>query len=74
MSLNAGDLDNDGDLDLHLGTGWMSLSGLVPDLMYANVGGGRHPQAGHFAGVDCRIAAESLSRGRVRPRSVRIDR
>ncbi len=39
MSLNAGDLDNDGDLDLHLGTGWMSLSGLVPDLTYANVGG-----------------------------------
>jgi hypothetical protein len=39
MSVNAGDLDNDGKLDLHLGTGWMNLSGLVPDLTYLNVGG-----------------------------------
>jgi hypothetical protein len=39
MSMNAGDLDNDGNLDLHLGSGWMLLSGLIPDLTYRNVGG-----------------------------------
>ena len=39
MSVNTGDIDNDGTLDLHLGTGWMNLSGLVPDLTYLNVGG-----------------------------------
>ncbi len=38
MSVNAGDIDNDGDLDIHLGTGWMSLTGLVPDLTYLNSG------------------------------------
>jgi hypothetical protein len=40
MSVNAGDLDNDGDLDIHLGTGWMSLTGLVPDMTYLNEKGG----------------------------------
>jgi hypothetical protein len=39
MSVNAGDLDNDGDLDIHLGSGWMSLSGLVPDQTLVNEGG-----------------------------------
>jgi len=39
MSMNAGDLDNDGNLDLHLGSGWMLLSGLIPDLTYHNAGG-----------------------------------
>ena len=57
MSVNAGDIDNDGLLDLHIGTGSMNLSGLVPDLMFANVGdrfedvtestGTGHLQKGH---------------------------
>jgi FG-GAP-like repeat/ASPIC and UnbV len=57
MSVNAGDIDNDGLLDLHIGTGSMNLSGLVPDLMFANRGdrfedvtestGTGHLQKGH---------------------------
>jgi hypothetical protein len=57
MSVNCGDIDNDGLLDLYLGTGWMNLSGLVPNLMFANVGnrfedvtestGTGHLQKGH---------------------------
>ena len=38
MSVNAGDIDNDGFLDLYFGTGWMNLSGLVPNVMYLNAG------------------------------------
>lgn len=67
MSVNCGDIDNDGFLDLHLGTGWMSYSGLIPDLTFLNVGGRRfedvtdstgtgHLQKGHgisFADWDC---------------------
>jgi FG-GAP-like repeat/ASPIC and UnbV len=57
ISMNCGDIDNDGFLDLYLGTGWMNLSGLVPDLMFANAGdrfldvtestGTGHLQKGH---------------------------
>jgi hypothetical protein len=39
MSVICGDIDHDGFLDLHFGTGWMSYSGLIPDLTYRNVGG-----------------------------------
>ncbi len=39
MSVNAADIDNDGLLDLYVGTGWMNLSGLVPNAMFLNVGG-----------------------------------
>jgi hypothetical protein len=41
MSMNCGDIDNDGFLDLYLGTGWMSYSGLIPNAMLKNVEGRR---------------------------------
>jgi hypothetical protein len=37
MSVNCGDVDNDGFLDLYLGTGWMTYAGLVPNVMLKNV-------------------------------------
>ena len=66
MGCNFGDIDNDGYLDFYLGTGWMSYSGLVPNLMFKNVDGQRfvdvttssgtgHLQKGHgvsFADFD----------------------
>ncbi len=39
MSINCGDIDNDGYLDLYLGTGWMSYSGLIPNVLLKNVAG-----------------------------------
>jgi hypothetical protein len=56
MSVNAGDIDNDGDLDIHLGTGWMSLSGLVPDQTFVNDGG-------EFADVTESTATGHLQKG-----------
>jgi hypothetical protein len=67
MSINCGDIDNDGFLDLYWGTGWMSYSGLIPNTMLRNVEGKRfdevttssgtgHLQKGHgvsFADWDC---------------------
>jgi hypothetical protein len=41
MSVNCGDIDNDGFLDLYCGTGWMSFSGLIPNVLLRNVRGER---------------------------------
>jgi hypothetical protein len=40
MGLNAGDLDNDGRLDIYAGTGAGSLSSLYPNVMLKNTAGG----------------------------------
>lgn len=39
MGANFGDIDNDGFLDIYLGTGSPSYSSLVPNLMFRNQGG-----------------------------------
>lgn len=41
MSINAGDLDNDGFVDLYLGTGAGMLTSLFPNIMLKNVEGKR---------------------------------
>ncbi len=67
MGSNFGDIDNDGYLDIYLGTGDMSYEGLDVSLMFKNVEGGLfedittssgtgHLQKGHgvsFADWDC---------------------
>ncbi len=67
MGMSVGDIDNDGFLDIYLGTGWMSFSGLAPNIMLKNMAGKRfedvtdstrtgHLQKGHgvsFADWDC---------------------
>ncbi|MEI7460994.1 MAG: CRTAC1 family protein [Pirellula sp.] len=36
MGINAGDIDNDGFLDMYLGTGYVDYEGLIPNLMFHN--------------------------------------
>jgi hypothetical protein len=66
MGANFGDIDNDGYLDVYLGTGLPVYQALMPNLMYRNVGGERfedvsfswgfaHLQKGHgvaFGDID----------------------
>jgi len=66
MGSNFGDLDNDGYPDFYLGTGYPEYEGLMPNIMYHNLGGTRfsdvsvaggfsHLQKGHgvsFADLD----------------------
>ena len=66
MGSNFGDLDNDGFLDMYLGTGTPSFAALMPNIMLKNDGGRRfldvtdatgtgHLQKGHgvaFADLD----------------------
>ncbi len=66
MGANYGDLDNDGYLDFYLGTGYPYYEGLMPNILYHNVGGKKftdvttaggfgHLQKGHgvsFADLD----------------------
>lgn len=65
MGANFGDLDNDGWLDMYLGSGWPAYEALVPNVMYRNregkfldvsaAGGFGHLQKGHavvFADFD----------------------
>jgi hypothetical protein len=51
MGMSCGDIDNDGYLDLHLGTGWMSYSGLVPNVMLKNMGGTRFEDVTESSGT-----------------------
>jgi len=51
MGSNFADFDNDGFLDMYLGTGDPSLSTLIPNRMFKNVGGTRFPEITASAGT-----------------------
>jgi len=51
MGANFGDLDNDGWLDVYLGTGYPDYEGLLPNVLYKNVGGRAFADVTMAAGV-----------------------
>jgi hypothetical protein len=51
MGSNFGDFDNDGYLDMYLGTGDPNVSMLVPNRMFKNIAGGRFAEITSSAGV-----------------------
>ena len=51
MGANFGDLDNDGYLDVYLGTGYPSWDGLVPNELYWNRSGARFDEVAAAAGM-----------------------
>lgn len=51
MGGNYGDFDNDGFLDMYLGTGAPSLSTLIPNRMFKNLAGNRFAEVTSSAGV-----------------------
>ena len=57
MGSNFGDLDNDGYLDFYLGTGYPEYEGLMPNVVYHNVGGQ------YFADVTLGVGAGHLQKG-----------
>jgi tetratricopeptide (TPR) repeat protein len=51
MGANFGDLDNDGFLDVYLGTGAPSYAAIVPNLMFRNVSGRRFADVTNATGT-----------------------
>ncbi len=51
MGCNFADLDNDGDLDLYLGTGGMSFEHLVPNRLFINIDGQKFADATTSSGT-----------------------
>ena len=63
LCANFGDIDNDGFLDLHIGTGWACYSGLVPNVTLRNVGGNRFADVTKSAGTGQLQPGQSVAFG-----------